>query len=114
MHVPNSIAIIKRVVAIYFDIKVAQIDSRKRTADAVLPRHLAIFLANKLTNNSLNMIARHFAGRDRSTIKNAIRRMTERIAREPDLRNLTEKLESRAAQCLEEERMMMLKRVEHL
>lgn len=79
-----KIADIQRHVAAHYGTTRMDILSERRTADAVLPRHVAIYLARKLTPRSLPEIGRQFGGKDHTTCFYAIRRITERIATDPD------------------------------
>lgn len=71
--------IIQRVVAEYYDVRVADILSERRTADVVRPRQMAMYLAKILTSNSISETARRF-NRDHTTMIHAARKI-ERLIR---------------------------------
>lgn len=64
-----TIAYIQEVTAKYFNITVEEIIGKRRTANIVYPRQIAMYLCRKLTDSqSLLAIGREFGGRDHSTI----------------------------------------------
>jgi len=74
-----SVERIQQAVAENFNVERADILSSRRTKDVVLPRHVAMYLARKLTLKSLPEIGRRFGGRDHSTLVNAIRKIERRL-----------------------------------
>lgn len=62
-----SVERIQQAVAENFNVERADILSSRRTKDVVLPRHVAMYLARKLTLKSLPEIGRRFGGRDHTT-----------------------------------------------
>ncbi len=59
---------IKKLVAEYFNMPVEKLQSKTRKRSIVIARQLSMFLAKKLTNNSLKAIGAKFGGRDHSTV----------------------------------------------
>ena len=59
---------IKTLVAEYFNMPVEKLQSKTRKRSIVIARQLSMFLAKKLTNNSLKAIGAKFGGRDHSTV----------------------------------------------
>lgn len=64
----------------YFGISLMDIISHRRSADLVLCRHIAIYLARELTPASFPQIGRVFNGRDHTSCLHAWRRAKERSA----------------------------------
>lgn len=62
-----SVERIQQAVAEHFGVDRSDILSSRRTKDVVLPRHVAMYLARKLTLKSLPEIGRRFGGRDHTT-----------------------------------------------
>ena len=62
---------IVRVVTEEFGVRVADMQSKKRTRSIVLPRQVCMYLARLLTPHSLEEIGRYFGGRDHSTVIHA-------------------------------------------
>lgn len=79
-----SVEKIKRVIAAEFGITRRDLDSIRRTADVVLPRQLAMYLAKKLTPRSLPDIGRRFGGRDHTTVLHAVRKMESKVTSDVD------------------------------
>ena len=70
-----TIDAIQRLVAEHFDIRLADMTSKRRPAHIVLPRQIAMYLARELTDNSLAEIGETFGGRDHGTVIHACRRV---------------------------------------
>ncbi len=63
-----TVETIKELVAEYFDMPVEKLQSKTRKRSIVIARQLSMFLAKKLTNQSLKAIGAKFGGRDHSTV----------------------------------------------
>jgi chromosomal replication initiator protein len=74
---PSLQAIIVAVTR-YYDIKLADLMSRRRTKSIALPRQVCMWLARRHTRFSLEEIGGHFGGRDHTTVLHAIRTIEER------------------------------------
>ncbi len=70
-----SISNIQKVVADYYQLRVADLLSKKRTRSLARPRQIAMTLARDLTTHSLPEIGDAFAGRDHSTVLHAYRQI---------------------------------------
>lgn len=71
--------IIKRVVAKEFGVSVKDIESDYRIREYVTPRHVAMYLAHKLTKMSFPQISRATGGRDHSTAIHAVRGLSSKL-----------------------------------
>jgi chromosomal replication initiator protein len=91
-----SIDLIQKKVAESYDIRLADMTSKRRPANIALPRMVAMYLSRKLTASSLNEIGEAFGGRDHGTVLHAQRSIEERCKSDDRLRQvvgyLTEKL----------------------
>ncbi|MBR0458852.1 MAG: chromosomal replication initiator protein DnaA [Victivallales bacterium] len=83
---------IQKVVAEYYDIRLADMTSPRRTANIALPRQVAMYLARKLTELSLPAIAEKF-NRTHATILHAVDAIEEKIAESESLRREVQQLE---------------------
>lgn len=75
---------ILRIVTEHFNVKLSELQSRKRTNAIAHPRQVAMYLARKITRHSLEEIGGFFGGRDHSTVLYAvdkIDRLTKKDAR---------------------------------
>ncbi|HVN23050.1 MAG TPA: chromosomal replication initiator protein DnaA [Syntrophorhabdales bacterium] len=85
-------AIIKEV-GLYFNTKTNDIRSKRRTKSIMLPRQIAIYLARKLTDNSLVGIGEKFGGKDHATVIHSIKKIEEEMKVKKELKETVEKLE---------------------
>ena len=61
------------VVTRYFSVRLADLQSKKRTKSITLPRQICMYLARQLTNHSLEEVGGFFGGRDHTTVLHASR-----------------------------------------
>jgi chromosomal replication initiator protein len=59
---------IKKAVAMFYNIKVSDIESSKKARAFSLPRQLAMYISKEMTNLSLKEIGKSFGGRDHTTV----------------------------------------------
>jgi len=90
-----TIDAIQKAVADHFDLRVADMTSRRRPASIALPRQVAMYLSRHLTRGSLVEIGEAFGGRDHGTVIHACRKVADRIRSEPGLRDSIARLEER-------------------
>ncbi len=83
---------IQRRVAEEFEIRPADINGRRRTANIAHPRQLAMYLARLHTKSSLQDIGEAFGGRDHGTVIHATKAVEQRLAKDSDLRELVARL----------------------
>jgi len=79
-----SISYIQEVVANYFDIKISDLKSQKRSNDVAFPRQIAMYLCREILNLSLPKIGESFGGRDHTTVMFACNKIKKEIAANPD------------------------------
>lgn len=88
---------IQRMVADYYNIKVADLKSKSRSRSVARPRQMAMALAKELTSHSLTEIGRAF-GRDHTTVLHACKAISELCENDnsfkEDHTHLTRKLSS--------------------
>ena len=71
---------IKKTVAEYYKIKIADILSKRRNRSIARPRQMAMAIAKELTNHSLPEIGDAFGGRDHTTVLHACRKIKELLS----------------------------------
>lgn len=76
---------IKRKVAEYYKIKVADLMSKRRNRSVARPRQVAMAMAKELTHHSLPEIGDAFGGRDHTTVLHACRKIKELREVSPDI-----------------------------
>lgn len=77
---------IKRIVAEYYKIKLAELMSKRRSRSIARPRQMAMALSKELTNHSLPEIGDSFGGRDHTTVLHACRKIKELRETTSDIR----------------------------
>ena len=70
-----TVADIQEQVARFFRIPLIEMKSARRSREVARPRQIAMYLAKKLTTQSLPEIGRRFGGRDHTTVIHAIKRV---------------------------------------
>jgi chromosomal replication initiator protein len=70
--------IFDRVTA-YFNIKVSDLQSKKRNQSIAFPRQICMFLARKHTRYSLEEIGGYFGGRDHTTVLHGVRTIDRQV-----------------------------------
>jgi chromosomal replication initiator protein len=88
-----SIDLIQKRVAEHFDIRLADMTSRRRPENIAFPRQVAMFLARQLTESSLNTIGEAFGGRDHGTVLHACRLVKDRMEVDSNVRQVVNYLE---------------------
>ena len=91
-----TIDLIQDVIATYFNLRVEDLKSQRRTRNVAYPRQIAMYLSRKLTDMSLPKIGEEFGGRDHTTVIHAYEKISESLNRdeslEHTLNDITKKL----------------------
>ncbi|RYD34648.1 MAG: chromosomal replication initiator protein DnaA [Verrucomicrobiaceae bacterium] len=77
---------IQKTIAESFDIRIADMTSRKRPANIAFARQVAMYLSRELTGCSYQEIGLAFGGRDHGTIMHACRSVDSRLKEQESLR----------------------------
>jgi chromosomal replication initiator protein len=85
--------VIQKKVAEHFDIRLADMTSKRRPENIAFPRQIAMFLSRRLTENSLNAIGEAFGGRDHGTVLHACRLVKDRMEVDSNVRQVVQHLE---------------------
>jgi chromosomal replication initiator protein len=85
---------IQRRVAEHFDVRLADMTSKRRPASIAFPRQVAMFLARELTKASLNEIGDAFGGRDHGTVLHACKLVKKRISEQDNIRQTISYIDS--------------------
>ena len=80
-----SVENIQKSVADFYNMKVADMYSKRRPANIARPRQIAMFMAKELTQKSLPEIGELFGGRDHTTVLHAVRKITEERSHDSQL-----------------------------
>jgi chromosomal replication initiator protein len=85
---------IQKRVAEHFDVRLADMTSKRRPANIAFPRQIAMYLSRELTKGSLSEIGDAFGGRDHGTVLHAHRLVRERMTKEEKVRQVISFLEA--------------------
>jgi chromosomal replication initiator protein len=88
-----SIDAIQKRVAEHFDLRLADMTSKRRPENIAFPRQIAMYLARTLTESSLNTIGEAFGGRDHGTVLHACRLVKDRMEVDANVRQVVTYLE---------------------
>lgn len=88
-----TVEMIQKKVAEHFDIRLADMTSRRRPENIAFPRQIAMYLTRRMTENSLSAIGEAFGGRDHGTVLHACRLVKDRMEVDPNVRQLVHYLE---------------------
>ncbi len=84
---------IQKRVAEHFDIRLADMTSKRRTASIAYPRQVAMYLSRELTPSTLVEIGDAFGGKDHGTVIHACKTVKQRIETDPKARHLVRLLD---------------------
>ncbi len=76
---------IQRSVAEYYNLRLAEMLSQRRSRVIARPRQVAMYLSKQLTSRSLPEIGRRFGGRDHTTVMHAVRKIEDLIRADSQL-----------------------------
>ncbi|AZO93600.1 chromosomal replication initiator protein DnaA [Halocella sp. SP3-1] len=87
-----DIDLIKKIVVDYYNLKMDDMNSKKRTQNIAFPRQIAMYLARELTDLSLPQIGEEFGGRDHTTVLHAHNKVDKKYKDEIDFKTTIDKL----------------------
>ena len=80
-----SVENIQKSVADFYNIKIADMYSKRRPANIAMPRQIAMYLSKELTQKSFPEIGDLFGGRDHTTVLHAVKKVSEQRTRNVEL-----------------------------
>jgi chromosomal replication initiator protein len=93
-----TIDLIQDVVASYFNLRVEDFKSQRRTRNVAYPRQIAMYLSRKLTDMSLPKIGEEFGGRDHTTVIHAYEKIAEGLKVDEALQNTVNEISKKITQ----------------
>jgi chromosomal replication initiator protein len=87
-----SITDIIDVVTRYFDVRLADLQSKRRSQSITEPRQICMYLARNLTKHSLEEIGGHLGGRDHTTVMHACSKIGQAKDSDPKMHSLLNEL----------------------
>ncbi len=88
-----NIEVIQKKVAEHFDIRLADMTSKRRPENIAFPRQIAMYLSRQMTESSLNTIGEAYGGRDHGTVLHACRLVKDRMEVDANVRQIVHYLE---------------------
>jgi chromosomal replication initiator protein len=85
---------IQKKVAEHYDVALADMNGKRRSANIVFPRQVAMYLARHHTKASLHEIGEAFGGRDHGTVLHACKAVSVRMKKEDIVRQTIVRLDS--------------------
>ncbi|EOR23435.1 MULTISPECIES: chromosomal replication initiator protein DnaA [Clostridium] len=82
-----TIDVIQDVVAGYFNLRIEDLKSQRRTRNIAYPRQIAMYLSRKLTDMSLPKIGEEFGGRDHTTVIHAYEKISDSLNTDESLQH---------------------------
>ncbi len=86
------------VVTEHFDVRLADLQSKKRSQSITEPRQICMYLARNLTRHSLEEIGGHLGGRDHTTVMHACSKIKEARTNDPHMKALITELSRKVTQ----------------
>jgi chromosomal replication initiator protein len=93
-----SITDIIEVVTGHFDVRLADLQSKKRSQSITEPRQICMYLARNLTKHSLEEIGGHLGGRDHTTVMHACNKISQAKDSDPKMHALLSDLTEQITQ----------------
>jgi chromosomal replication initiator protein len=85
---------IQRKVAEHYDVRLADMTSKRRPANIAFPRQVAMYLARELTKSSLSDIGDAFGGKDHGTVIHACKLVKRRLEEDEPTRHVVRLLDT--------------------
>ena len=81
-----NVEFIQNLVASHFNLNIQELLSPRRSRSLARPRQIAMYLAKQHTTNSLPDIGRKFSNRDHTTVIHAVKKISELLKKDDDIR----------------------------
>ena len=93
-----TIESIQDIVSSYFNLRVEDFKSQRRTRNVAYPRQIAMYLSRKLTDMSLPKIGEEFGGRDHTTVIHAYEKISENLKTDEGLQSTVDDITKKLTQ----------------
>ena len=93
-----TIESIQDIVSSYFNLRVEDFKSQRRTRNVAYPRQIAMYLSRKLTDMSLPKIGEEFGGRDHTTVIHAYEKISENLKTDEGLQSTIDDITKKLTQ----------------
>lgn len=92
-----SIQDIVEAVCRRYNVRLSDLQGKRRNQTTTLPRQICMFMARQLTNHSLQEIGTYFGGRDHTTVLHAQRKIARLISSDTTLRGVIDAIRQELA-----------------
>ena len=92
---PASLDDVATLVTAHFDVRLSELQSKRRTKAIAWPRQVAMYLSRRITGRSLKDIGGFYGGRDHSTVLHAISKVEALLPIDAVIQDLVADLEAR-------------------
>ena len=93
-----TINLIQDIVSSYFNLRIEDLKSQRRTRNVAYPRQIAMYLSRKLTDMSLPKIGEEFGGRDHTTVIHAYEKISDNLNTDENLQHTIETITKKLTQ----------------
>lgn len=91
-----TISNVKKCVADYYNLTVSQINSKSRTSNIIIARHIAMYLVRELVKDvSYIQIGHEFGGRDHSTVMKACDKVQKKLEKDINYRQAIDEIKKK-------------------
>lgn len=87
-----TIDLIQDIVCNYYNLKIEDLKSARRTRNIAFPRQIAMYLCRNLTDMSLPKIGEEFGGRDHTTVIHAYDKISDNLKKDENLEDIVNEL----------------------
>ncbi len=87
-----SVEMVQKQVAAYFNVPTAELKTKRRHKNIVMPRQIAMYLSRKLTTHSLPEIGGAFGGKDHTTVLHAFKKIEQDLVIDMEVKKAVEQL----------------------
>ncbi len=81
------------LVTDFYNIKLSELQSKRRQKSIAVPRQVSMYLARKRTRFSLEQIGGYFGGRDHTTVMHAVKVIEQRLDQDPGFAREVEQID---------------------
>ena len=93
-----TINLIQDIVSSYFNLRIEDLKSQRRTRNVAYPRQIAMYLSRKLTDMSLPKIGEEFGGRDHTTVIHPYEKKSDNLNTDENLQHTIETITKKLTQ----------------
>ena len=100
---PSGRVTLQRIIDIvteFYNVKTAELQSRRRHKSITEPRQVCMYLARQRTSLSLEEIGGHFGGRDHTTVMHSVQKIQGRVGSEPSFAAQVQQMDQRVESAL--------------